>query len=138
MSEFDSKRLIGALFAILAAISLAAAMTLLGLCKKTKAETIIVWLTFLSAVQSTIVLLLVDEFRMPSSFMDILLLVLNGILGSIGQYMLTNALKIEQSSVCSLVRSFDIVVSYFFSIVILHEDFTLLRYVHFSLYIRLS
>lgn len=125
--EDISGRLLGALLAIISSITLASSLTLLRLCKKTPAEVIIMWLSVFSALFAVLFVVIFDTLKLPNNLKDWGLVVLNGLLATLGQVLFTNALKIEQSGVCSVLRSFDIVVAFFYGIVLLDEEIKLLR-----------
>lgn len=121
------QQLEGSLMALASSICLSLSLIALRLCKRTPAEITILWLSIVSIVIGTITLLLLNEWRLPNNWPDVLYILLNGLLGSIGQWFITSALKIEQSGVISLVRTFDIEVAFLYSAFLLHEPIRMTR-----------
>lgn len=97
------------------------------LCRKTPAELVILWLSIIGIVVGSITLLALDEWSMPDNWLDVLYILLNGSCGAVGQWFITNALKVEQSGIISLVRTFDIEVAFFYSAFLLHEHIRITR-----------
>jgi len=125
--EESYRQLEGSALALLSSICLALSLIALRLCKKTPAEIIILWLSLISILIGSATLLALNEWRMPNNWMDVLYILLNGLCGSIGQWFITSALKIEQSGVIALARTFDIQVAFLYSAFLLHEHIRVTR-----------
>lgn len=121
------RQLEGSLLALSSSIFLALSLIALRLCKRTPAEITILWLSAWSILIGTSALLLLGEWRLPNNWRDVGFILLNGLCGSIGQWFITSALKIEQSGVISLARTFDIEVAFMYSAFLLHEQIRLTR-----------
>lgn len=114
----------GSLLALGSSINLALSLIALRLCKRTPTEVTILWLSALSTIIGTCALVVMNEWRLPNNWLDCLYILLNGLCGSIGQWFITSALKIEQSGVISLARTFDIEVAFLYSAFLLKEQIT--------------
>lgn len=117
----------GSLLALASSICLSLSLVALRLCKQTPAEITILWLSIISIGIGSITLVALSEWRLPDNFMDVFYIFLNGLCGSIGQWFITSALKIEQSGIISLARTFDIEVAFIYSAFVLHEHIRLTR-----------
>lgn len=117
----------GSLLALSSSIFLSMSLVALRLCRHTPAEITILWLSIISILIGTVTLVALQEWRLPNNWMDVLYIVLNGLCGSIGQWFITNALKVEQSGVISLARTVDIEVAFLYSAFLLHEHIRLTR-----------
>lgn len=116
------QQLTGCCLALSSSICLALSLIALRLCKRTSAEITIFWLSILCVTIGSATLLILGEWRLPDNLPDVLFILLNGICGSIGQWFITSALKIEQSGVISLARTFDIEIAFLYSAFFLHEQ----------------
>lgn len=119
-----TRQLVGSLLALCSSVCLAISFVSLRLCRETRAEIVIFWLSLFSLLIGSTFLLASGEFRLPDNVSDVVKIALNGALGAVGQWCITSALKVEQSGVISLARTFDIVVAFCYSIVLLHEPVT--------------
>lgn len=117
----------GSLLALASSICLSLSLVALRLCKHTPAEITILWLSIISIGIGSVTLLALQEWRLPDNWMDVLYIFLNGLCGSIGQWFITSALKIEQSGIISLARTFDIEVAFLYSAFVLHENIRMTR-----------
>lgn len=117
-----SQQLQGSLLALASSICLSLSLIATRLCKNTPTEVIVAWLSILSIIIGTITLFLLNEWRLPDNLQDVVLILLNGACGSAGQWFITNALKVEQSGVIALARTFDIEVAFLYSAFLLHEQ----------------
>lgn len=117
----------GSLLALASSICLSLSLVALRLCKHTPAEITILWLSIISIVIGSITLVALSEWRLPNNWLDVLYIILNGVCGSIGQWFITSALKIEQSGIISLARTFDIEVAFIYSAFVLHEHIRVSR-----------
>lgn len=120
-------QLLGSSLALASSVCLALSFVSLRLCQVTRAETTIFWLSSLSALFGFALLAILNELRVPSNASDCIYIILNGLFGAIGQWCITSALKVEQSGIISLARTFDIVVAFCYGAVLLHEQITLIR-----------
>ena len=111
----------GCLMALTSSICLSFSLIALRLCKRTPAEVTIFWLSLASIVIGTLTLIALNEWRLPNNLHDVLYILLNGLCGSIGQWFITSAMKVEQSGVIALARTFDIEVAFLYSALLLHE-----------------
>lgn len=121
-SMVGSQQLEGSLLALASSICLSMSLIATRLCKFTPTEVIVAWLSIWSIIIGTITLLILGEWRCPDNIQDMLLIILNGACGSAGQWFITSALKVEQSGVISLARTFDIEVAFLYSALLLHEE----------------
>lgn len=121
------RQLEGSLLALASSICLSISLVALRLCKQTPAEVTILWLSIISIVIGSLSLVILQEWRLPNNRLDVAYIFLNGLCGSIGQWFITSALKIEQSGVISLARTFDIEVAFLYSAFILHENIRITR-----------
>lgn len=117
----------GCLLALMSSVCLAMSLIALRMCKKTSAEVTICWLSIFSIVIGTATLFGLREWSLPDNLRDVALILANGICGSIGQWFITSALKIEQSGVIALARTFDIEVAFLYSALLLQEDIRITR-----------
>lgn len=127
ISNEPHRQLEGSLLALASSICLSISIVALRLCKYTPAEVTILWLSIISIVIGSISLIILQEWRLPSNWLDVMYILLNGLCGSIGQWFITSALKIEQSGIISLARTFDIEVAFLYSAFILHENIRISR-----------
>lgn len=111
----------GCLMALGSSVCLSMSLVALRLCRQTPAEISIFWLSICSVLIGSITLLLLDEWRLPNNLPDLAYILLNGLCGAIGQWFITSALKVEQSSVVALARTFDIEIAFLYSALLLHE-----------------
>lgn len=121
-NEDNNQQLHGSLLALSSSVCLAMSLIALRLCNKTPTEITIVWLSIFSIMFGTATLVYLNEWRMPNNWLDVIYILLNGLCGAIGQWFITSALKIEQSGVISLARTFDIEVAFFYSAFLLKEQ----------------
>lgn len=121
------RQLEGSLLALASSICLSISLVALRLCKYTPAEVTILWLSIISIVIGSLSLVVLQEWSLPDNRLDVVYIFLNGLCGSIGQWFITSALKIEQSGVISLARTFDIEVAFLYSAFILHENIRITR-----------
>lgn len=112
----------GCMMALASSVCLAMSLIALRLCKRTAAEVIIFWLSLFSILIGSLTLLLLNEWRLPNNLPDLAYILLNGLCGSIGQWFITSALKVEQSGVVSLARTFDIEIAFLYSALLLDEQ----------------
>lgn len=112
----------GCMLALTSSVLLAMSMVALRLCRKTPAEITVLWLSIFSVTTGTITLLGIGQWRLPDNWLDVLYILLNGLLGSVGQWCITAASKVEQSGVVSLARTLDIQIAFMYSAFILHEQ----------------
>lgn len=115
----------GCMLALASSILLSLSLIALRLAKKTPAEVTIFWLSVLSVLIGNVLLLVLKEWSLPDNLHDICYIILNGLCGSAGQWFITSALKIEQSSIIALARTFDIEVAFIYSALLLHENIRL-------------
>lgn len=127
VSTTPAQHLEGCLLALSSSIFLSMSLIALRLCKKTSAEVTIFWLSVWSILVGTMTLLALNEFRFPNNWLDALYILLNGLCGALGQWFITSALKVEQSGVIALARTFDIQVAFLYSAFLLHEHISLTR-----------
>lgn len=117
----------GSLLALSSSIFLSMSLVALRLCRNTPAEITILWLSIISIGIGTTTLLALGKWCLPNNWPDVFFIILNGLCGSIGQWFITNALKVEQSGVISLARTVDIEVAFLYSAFLLHEHIRLTR-----------
>lgn len=117
----------GSLLALSSSIFLSMSLVALRLCRNTPAEITILWLSIISIVIGSATLLILQKWCLPDNWPDVLFIILNGLCGSVGQWFITNALKVEQSGVISLARTVDIEVAFLYSAFLLHEEIRLTR-----------
>lgn len=121
-ADLNVRRLEGSLIALASSICLAISFIALRLCKKTSASVVIFWLSVGSVSVGLITLATINELNIPNSWLELGMIIANGVCGAFGQYFITMALKIEESGPISLARTFDIVVAFVYSAVLLHEE----------------
>lgn len=117
-----SHQLEGCLLALSSSICLSMSLIALRLCKRTPAEITILWLSVLSILIGSVTLVCIGEWRFPNNWLDVIYIGLNGLCGALGQWFITSALKVEQSGVISLARTFDIQVAFLYSAFLLREQ----------------
>lgn len=117
----------GCSMALASSICLSLSLIALRLCKRTPAECTILWLSIFSILIGTTTLLLLNEWRLPDNIHDYMYILLNGLCGSIGQWFITSASKIEQSGVIALARTFDIEIAFLYSALLLGEQIRVTR-----------
>lgn len=120
--ELARRHLEGCLLALASSILLALSLIALRMAKKTPAEVTIFWLSVLSIVIGNCLLFGLNEWSLPNNLTDVLYILLNGLCGSAGQWFITSALKIEQSGIIALARTFDIEVAFLYSALLLREN----------------
>lgn len=120
--SYDPMRhLEGCMLALASSVLLSLAMVFIRMSNKTPAEVNIFWLSIVSILVGAQALTALNQWRLPAGWLDWTLVLLNGSCGAMGQFLFTNALKIEQSGVISLARTFDIQVAFLYSAFLLHE-----------------
>lgn len=117
-----SHQLEGCILALSSSICLSMSLIALRLCKRTPAEITILWLSVLSILIGSVTLICIGEWRFPDNWLDVIYIGLNGLCGAMGQWFITSALKVEQSGVISLARTFDIQVAFLYSAFLLREQ----------------
>ncbi|KAG9508925.1 Solute carrier family 35 member G1, partial [Fragariocoptes setiger] len=120
--DLNISRFEGCLIALCSSICLAVSYISIRMCRKTPAPVVIFWLSVASILVGLITLLTIDQLSMPGDWTDVAFMILNGVCGALGQYCITMALKIEESGPISLARSFDIVVAFAYSSMLLNEE----------------
>ena len=120
-AELAARHLRGCLLALASSILLSLSLIALRLAKKTPAEVTIFWLSVLSVVIGNMLLIGLNEWSLPDNWRDVFFILLNGICGSAGQWFITSALKVEQSGIIALARTFDIEVAFLYSAFLLRE-----------------
>lgn len=123
----SSQHLQGCYLALISSMSLAMSLVTNRMCKVTPIEVIIVWLSLATITIGLLALALLGQWNYPDSLRDFILLLLNGVCGTVGQWFMTNALKVEQSSVVALTRTFDIEVAFLYSGLLLKEKILMTR-----------
>ncbi|CAG2107587.1 unnamed protein product [Medioppia subpectinata] len=114
-------RLEGTLLAALAAISAAFAIINLRKLKTTAAAVVVFWFAFAVIIFGSIVLLILDKYVLPTGVWTWSLLVAIGLLGIGDQYFLTIALQNESAGPVSVVRTFNIVLSFLWEALLLSD-----------------
>lgn len=114
-------RLEGTILAVVAAISAAFAIINLRKLKTTAAAVVVFWFAFAIIIFGTTVLAILNQFVMPTGLWAYSLLVVIGLLGIGDQYFLTIALQNESAGPVSVVRTFNIVLSFIWEAFILSE-----------------
>lgn len=122
----------GCFLALGSSFTLAMSLVANRMCTNTPIEVIIVWLSLMTIVLGSTTLAYLEKWQWPDNKKDIILIALNGFCGTAGQWFMTNALKVEQSSTVALVRTFDIEVAFLYSAFLLHEHILITRLVHIS------
>lgn len=125
LAEFQ--QLEGSLLALASSVCLSMSLIAMRLCRKSHAEIVILWLSICGIVIGSATLVALGEWSMPDNWLDVLYIALNGLCGAAGQWFITNALKVEQSGIISLVRTFDIEVAFLYSAFLLHEHIRVTR-----------
>lgn len=122
ISGATAKHFRGCLLALASSVCLSISLISLRFCKKTPVEVTILWLSVSCILVGTATLITLGEWNMPDNLRDVLYIILNGFCGAIGQWFITSALKIEQSGMIALARTFDIEVAFLYSALLLHEQ----------------
>uniref|UniRef100_A0A6G1S742 Solute carrier family 35 member G1 n=1 Tax=Aceria tosichella TaxID=561515 RepID=A0A6G1S742_9ACAR len=112
----------GCLMALASSVCLAMSIIALRMCRQTPSEVSIFWMSAVGVAIGTLTLLMLDEWALPNNLRDCLFILLNGACGSLGQWFMTNALKVEQSGLIALARTFDIEVAFLYSALLLGEQ----------------
>ncbi|KAG9509818.1 Carbonic anhydrase 6 [Fragariocoptes setiger] len=119
----------GSLIALGSSITLALSIVGLRMCQRTDTQVIIFWLSVSCVVLSLAFHLIFSTHSnmLPSNWPDVMYLLLNGACGTAGQYFLTLSLKLEESGPISLARTFDIIVAFAYSVMVLRESISVAR-----------
>ena len=124
-------RLIGAILAFLSCLTMAYTFVSMRRLQKTPTTSVIAFFSTFCVVCGGVTVIIM-HFAVPSyevrtlSSDDWIFLVINGLCGVFGQLFLVTALKIEEAGLVSLVRTFDIVMSFIYQVFCLHQSAPLL------------
>ncbi|XP_076358877.1 solute carrier family 35 member G1-like [Tachypleus tridentatus] len=117
----SAHRLQGSLTAFCSCIAAALAFITLRKLQKTSTSVVICVFSVASIAFGLIYLFIVDNFTIPICGQDAILLVICGLFGTFGQFLLTTALKLEDAGPISLTRTLDIVLAFVFGISFLDQ-----------------
>ncbi|XP_013793723.1 solute carrier family 35 member G1-like [Limulus polyphemus] len=117
----SAQRLQGSLIAFCSCIAAALAFISLRKLQKTPTSVVICTFSIASIAFGLIYLFIVDNFTIPICGQDAILLVLCGVFGTFGQFLLTTALKLEDAGPISLTRTLDIILAFVFGVSFLDQ-----------------
>lgn len=125
------ERVIGTILSFATSLSMAFTYVVMRRLQKTPITTVITYFSFFclcSGGMTAVILNHVKGYQLyvPSGTRDLCLMLLNGLCGAVGQTFLVIALKIEQASLVSLARSFDIVMAFIYQIILLKQAVTIM------------
>ena len=115
-------RLLGTILASIAAMSAAFSMINLRKLKTTPVAVVVMWYSGTVIVAGSIILLILNKLMMPTGLWTWTLLVGIGLCGIGDQFFLTVALKYESAGPVSVTRTFNIVLSFIWEVVLLSES----------------
>ncbi len=114
-------RLLGTVLAVIAAITAAFSIINLRKLKTTPAAVVVFWFALSLITFGSIVLFILGKFVVPTGLWTYALLFGIGLCGIGDQYFLTIALQYESAGPVSVTRTFNIVLSFLWEVLILSE-----------------
>lgn len=124
-SQVHEMRYEGILLAVLASMTAAFSMISLRKLKTTPLPVVVMWYSFTLVAGGTVYLTVMGLWTMPRSAETWLRLLAICLCGVADQYMITLAFKYEQAGPISVVRTFNIVLSFMWEVVLLNEQIEL-------------
>ena len=115
-------RLLGTILASIAAMSAAFSMINLRKLKTTPVAVVVMWYSATVIVSGSIILIILNKLVLPTGLWTWSLLVGIGLCGIGDQFFLTVALKYETAGPVSVTRTFNIVLSFIWEVVLLSES----------------
>lgn len=115
-------RLEGIVLSIIAAMTAAFSMIALRKLKTTPVAVVVMWYSFTLVLSGTIYLTIAKKWTMPDTSMTWCLLIAIGICGILDQYCITLAFQYEKAGPISVVRTFNIVLSFLWEVILLNEN----------------
>ena len=115
-------RLLGTILASIAAMSAAFSMINLRKLKTTPVAVVVMWYSATVIISGSIILLILNKLVLPTGLWTWALLVGVGLCGIGDQFFLTVALKYETAGPVSVTRTFNIVLSFIWEVVLLQES----------------
>ncbi|XP_054166155.1 solute carrier family 35 member G1-like [Oppia nitens] len=114
-------RLLGTILASIAALTAALSMITLRRLKTTPVAVVVMWYSATSIVAGVVILIVLQKITWPEGWWTWTLLAGVGACGIGDQFFLTTALKYESAGPVSVTRTFNIVLSFIWEVVLLAE-----------------
>jgi len=111
----------GTFCALTAAMLTALAFIVLRQLKQVHYSVTVFWFSTVLAIFGSVLTVALDGFTLPRTWAHIMECLGIGFCGFMGQVLLTKALKTENALSCSVVRTLDIVLAFFYQITLLHD-----------------
>ncbi|OTF80494.1 EamA-like protein [Euroglyphus maynei] len=115
-------RLEGIVLSVIAAMMAAFSMIALRKLKTTPVAVVVMWYSFTLVVCGSTYLTIANKWIMPNTTQIWSLLIAIGICGILDQYCITLAFQYEKAGPISVVRTFNIVLSFLWEVILLNED----------------
>ncbi|XP_075591768.1 uncharacterized protein LOC124500138 [Dermatophagoides farinae] len=116
-----SSTLFGVFLSLIAAISISISMIFMRKIRKTPPPLVIFWFSLSNVILGAVGLWIIDEYRMPIGFECWLLIIMTTFCTGLDQFFITLALKMENAGAVAVIQALCVVLSFIFSILILHE-----------------
>lgn len=121
------QNLIGALLSLISCLAVSMTFVWIRKLQKTTTSVVIIWFSTFCIVMGLIVMAILHflfqmELGLPVTLSDYGYCTANAFCGVSAQFFLVYSLKLEEAGLVSLVRAFDIVVSFLFQFAILKEQ----------------
>ncbi|KAH7645573.1 eama-like protein 5 [Dermatophagoides farinae] len=115
-------RLEGIVLSVIASMTAAFSMIALRKLKTTPVAVVVMWYSFTLVVCGSTYLTIANKWIMPNTTQIWSLLIAIGICGILDQYCITLAFQYEKAGPISVVRTFNIVLSFLWEVMLLNED----------------
>lgn len=122
LAEFVHSRLFGAMSVVFGSLCGASSWVMTKSCKSTPTSVLMFWFSVFLGGLSCLLVSSLSSMTLPDSWWVIFMILLNVGATMLAQTLSILAVKVEDSGVVTLVRTFDIVVAFVTNIVILHEE----------------
>ncbi|XP_075680417.1 uncharacterized protein LOC113789288 isoform X3 [Dermatophagoides pteronyssinus] len=116
-----SSTLFGVFLSLIAAISISISMIFMRKIRKTPPPLVIFWFSLSNVILGAVGLWIIDEYRLPIGFECWLLIIMTTFCTGLDQFFITLALKMENAGAVAVIQALCVVLSFIFSILILHE-----------------
>ncbi|CAG2106652.1 unnamed protein product [Medioppia subpectinata] len=115
-------RLLGTCLASVAAVTASLSMITLRRLKSTPVAVVVMWYSGTVVIAGTVILVILGKLTLPTGWWTWTLLAGIGLCGVGDQYFLTVAFKYESAGPVSVTRTFNIVLSFIWEVVLLQES----------------
>ncbi|XP_027193842.1 solute carrier family 35 member G1-like [Dermatophagoides pteronyssinus] len=115
-------RLEGIILSVIASMTAAFSMIALRKLKTTPVAVVVMWYSFTLVICGSTYLTIANKWIIPNTTQIWSLLIAIGFCGILDQYCITLAFQYEKAGPISVVRTFNIVLSFFWEVMLLNED----------------